>query len=371
MKRKTRPSLATPMAQRRGVSAPPLVVVRPANDDVNWLNVGLMLASCAAAIVAPFHVFLFAYIVLGPLHYLTEISWLHDRNYFTRRSQARRWWLALVAVATLVMSFSYATSHPPHYTVSPQTGITLTYLVFAAAAAAIYIRNWWSGAGLLLVLGLALSLGTGFKAYVWVFLVATLLTSIVHVFVFTGAFILYGALKSRSRIGLLSLAVFVSCAVAALFVAAPFKAPTDQVKQLYLSFEFLNRALLVILFRSRSVYESVGISVMRLIAFAYLYHYLNWFSKTSIIKWHEIPRSRAVSIVGLWLAGGMLYLYDYRAGLGVFYILSMLHVFLEFPLNHQTFVDIGRLLAAGLRGRSIGGEPAQAVRAVHAGSRCP
>ena len=92
---------------------------------------------------------------------------------------------------------------------------------------------------------------------------------------------------------------------------------------------------------------------MRLIAFAYLYHYLNWFSKTSIIKWHEVTRSRAVAIFGFWAAGGLIYLYDYRVGLGVFYIMSMLHVFLEFPLNHQTMVDIGKLL----RRSSVSGSP--------------
>ena len=36
-----------------------------------------------AAFVMPFEVFLFAYAFLGPLHYLTEISWLHDRKYFS------------------------------------------------------------------------------------------------------------------------------------------------------------------------------------------------------------------------------------------------------------------------------------------------
>ena len=83
---------------------------------------------------------------------------------------------------------------------------------------------------------------------------------------------------------------------------------------------------------------------MRLIAFAYLYHYLNWFSKTSIIKWHEVPRSRAVAILGLWVAGGLVYLSDYRLGFGLFYTLSLLHVFLEFPLNHQTLAGIGKSL---------------------------
>jgi hypothetical protein len=42
---------------------------------------------------------------------------------------------------------------------------------------------------------------------------------------------------------------------------------------------------------------------MRLIAFAYQYHYLNWFSKTSIIKWHEVTRARAATILRVgWLA---------------------------------------------------------------------
>src|SRR5260221_3571770 len=54
------------------------------DTKINVLNIGLMLFSCAAAFIMPFEVFLFAYAVMGPLHYLTEISWLHDRNYFSK-----------------------------------------------------------------------------------------------------------------------------------------------------------------------------------------------------------------------------------------------------------------------------------------------
>src|SRR5260370_20780759 len=43
-----------------------------------------MLVSCVVALYIPFELFLFAYAVLGPAHYLTEISWLHKRGYFTR-----------------------------------------------------------------------------------------------------------------------------------------------------------------------------------------------------------------------------------------------------------------------------------------------
>ncbi len=97
------------------------------------------------------------------------------------------------------------------------------------------------------------------------------------------------------------------------------------------------------------VYESSGIGVMRFIAFAYTYHYLNWFSKTSIIRWHEVTRLRGFGIVAVWLAGIALYLYSYRVGFAVFYLLSATHVMLEFPLNHQSLVGLADLLAPGAR----------------------
>src|SRR5437879_2339766 len=194
-----------PKARPRYTANPTGAAVKPANDDVNWLNVGLMVVACGVAIVAPFHVFLFAYAVLGPVHYLTEISWLHDRNYFTRRDLARRWWLALVLFTILAVGLAYVSNDPSDRILSPIFGITMTYLVFAAAAAAIYVRDWRKGLVFLLILGLGLSFFSGFRTYAWVGFAANLLTTIVHVFVFTGAFILLGALRSRSRVPVLSL----------------------------------------------------------------------------------------------------------------------------------------------------------------------
>ena len=54
------------------------------DDKINYLNIGLMFATAVFAFFAPFETFLLAYAFLGPLHYLTEISWLHDRQYFTK-----------------------------------------------------------------------------------------------------------------------------------------------------------------------------------------------------------------------------------------------------------------------------------------------
>src|SRR5579863_9054605 len=68
-------------------------------DRINYLNIGLMLVSCAIALYIPFELFLFAYAVLGPAHYFTEISWLQKRSFFTRTKND--FWL-LIALAILV-----------------------------------------------------------------------------------------------------------------------------------------------------------------------------------------------------------------------------------------------------------------------------
>ena len=98
---------------------------------------------------------------------------------------------------------------------------------------------------------------------------------------------------------------------------------------------------------------AAGESAMRFIAFAYTYHYLNWFSKTSVIRWHEIPRSRYVLVCLLWLASISIYIYDYGLGFRWLFLLSFAHVFLEFPLNHRSFIGIGQLLRDRARQKQV------------------
>src|ERR1700685_4774731 len=49
---------------------------------IDAVHLGLMLAALAITYVVPFELLLLSYVVLGPAHYFTEISWLHDRKYF-------------------------------------------------------------------------------------------------------------------------------------------------------------------------------------------------------------------------------------------------------------------------------------------------
>jgi hypothetical protein len=91
------------------------------------------------------------------------------------------------------------------------------------------------------------------------------------------------------------------------------------------------------------VYNStVGIMLMRFIAFAYLYHYLNWFSKTEVIRWHQVPKLRFAAVILLWVVASVFYTYDYSLGLSLLFFLSFSHVLLEFPLNIISIVGIGK-----------------------------
>ena len=301
---------------------------------VNWLNVGLMIAAAVPAFLLPFETFVFAYAFVGPLHYLTQISWLHDRRYFSS-GRLDPWWL--VVAAGLITLWNFRPPGGPVDWTAALVGAT-----FIAAAGLAFLKSPRSkllvGAGAAAVaLPLALN-AAGANLYL------RLIPTIVHVFLFTGAFILLGSLKSRSASGLLSFAVFAGTA-ALLLLWRPSAAAYE------LSPETAERA-----YGMRSTHGVVAgmlgldggwdgaVAVMRFVAWAYAYHYLNWFSKTKVIGWHEIPRSRAVGIVLLYLASVALYLRDPRLGIDVLFFLSLLHVLLEFPLNHQSFVGIGREL---------------------------
>jgi hypothetical protein len=318
---------------------------------LDWVNIALMAVACAAAVLAPFHVFLFAYAILGPLHYLTEVSWLHDRNFFTSRAGSRKAWLFLVGVTAVVMAVGYVSSDLLNRPVAPAVEIGMFLLVFVAANVALHVRHPVNALAVVALAMAGLFLFSGYSGYG---IVAYLLVTIVHVFVFTGFFILSGALKSRSRIGYLSLAVFVGCAVTTLLIAAPAQPANVRVRAAYATFEQLNMLLLHGAGApAGSVYAPAGLGVMRFIAFAYTYHYLNWFSKTSIIRWHAVSRGRGLAIVSAWMAGVALYLYSYRAGFAVFYVLSVVHVMLEFPLNHQTFISLFRSPLPNARVRAV------------------
>jgi hypothetical protein len=168
-------------------------------DQVNYLNVGLMLVSAGLAFWRPFEVFLFVYAVLGPAHYLTEISWLHDRRYFTTGRHDYVFLIVVSVVVTLCV-FNIVPGAPP-------AAVTwLTLVAFAGALVFALVRSAWGRvvgiAGALLV-SIPLADVPGSELVFRMFL-----PTLIHVSIFTGAFILIGALRGRSLSGLLSLLCF-------------------------------------------------------------------------------------------------------------------------------------------------------------------
>jgi len=332
------------------------------SDQVNYLNIGLMVFACLLAYVIPFELFLFSYAVLGPLHYLTEISWLHDRKYFAetertkRARRAKRYWLTLIAL-TISLLLLGAMAELAGNPLSTKWEITFFYLVFITALLLTQIKNRNARISILALAALSFFFFSSSRYYA---VFALFLLTIIHVLIFTGAFILFGALRSRSVSGIVSLIVFVSCLMSFLVYSPDALGHTvgDYVRNSYQGFNALNAELIKIFhlgtgMSAREIYESsAGLAVMRLIAFAYTYHYLNWFSKTSIIRWHEVPKQRTIFILVMWSVSLTLYAYSYETGMTVLYFLSLLHVMLEFPLNHQTFAGIGRELYALLRGQA-------------------
>jgi hypothetical protein len=93
--------------------------------------------------------------------------------------------------------------------------------------------------------------------------------------------------------------------------------------------------------------------VMRFIAFAYTYHYLNWFSKTSVIQWHKVPRRTLAIVLAIWVVSVSLYAYDYMVGLKWLFLISLLHVLLEFPLNFRSIIGIGQEIKGLFSGKQL------------------
>lgn len=309
---------------------------------IDWLNIALMLAAAAAAAWLPFEVFLFSYAVLGPLHYLTEISWLHERQYFAS-GKYDFLWLLLLAGGLFVVSFGITW---PTLQLALSWGAGMTYLAFMSALAMVLFKGLYPKL-LFVLVAFILLLGLT-RQHVYLILFAVFVPTVVHVYVFTAAFMLYGALKSGSRPGLLAVVMLFICGAGLLLLPVHGAyAVSSPARASYALFEELNRQLLAVFGMSEvDLYASgAGVALMRFIAFAYTYHYLNWFSKTSIIRWHEVSLRRLALITVLWLAAVGVYAYDYRTGFVALYTLSFLHVYLEFPLNHQCFVGIGKELS--------------------------
>jgi hypothetical protein len=109
------------------------------DKGINILNIVLMLVSTVVAFYLPFHTFLFVYAVLGPLHYLTEISWLEKRNFFI----AKKWDVLFLIAICILIALSMLTEFGQKK-LSPYTSsfmfVSLIYAVFSVFVKNNYIK---------------------------------------------------------------------------------------------------------------------------------------------------------------------------------------------------------------------------------------
>ncbi len=350
---------------------------------IDVLNIGLMVISLILAFVLPFWLFIFSYAVLGPLHYLTEIGWLRKQKFFTTGKYD---FLPLLIIAIVWTGFYLLISRM----LDADFPVRLKEAWFGAdwrqdlmnlkdrmddslvagligSIAMVFFRQWWAKI-LALIVGFALGMVFSTNDIPnYAFIIGALLPTLIHVYIFTGIFMLYGAVKSKSAPG------FISVGMLLLFGAACFVIPgsaevygTGHALDAYKESGFisLNKDIYNLFATSPisqddpGLLRGLGIQIQRFIAFAYTYHYLNWFSKTSIIGWHKVSPINLVSAIVIWAGSVALYVYDYRLGLKALLFLSILHVVLEFPLNVHSFVGIFKVKSRGKRKKLTKGDAA-------------
>lgn len=328
------------------------------------LNIVLILLSLALAIVLPFELFLFSYIVLGPLHYLTELYWLRERNFFLPNPR-RIIWLIVFAVCVSVPFLYFLTGSIPSSTGSFSAMLanfigsnngTLIVFVFVLAAGLVYSNK--NSTILLFLIGSMLAI-YAITHVIPAFILAAglMIPTLLHVYLFTLIFVISGWKKDKNRLKLFSAVLVILVPVMIIYIPLTFGnyQVSDSVQRIFLesNFQQLHFFMSSILHLERMTPANYQICLFKIqvfVAFCYTYHYLNWFAKTSVIGWAKKlnTTSGLVLLIG-WLLAIAVYAYDTRTGFATLFLLSILHVFCEFPLN---FIAIQSLFARSYEARN-------------------
>jgi hypothetical protein len=319
-------------------------------DRVHIVNIVLMAIVLMIAIKLPFELFLFAYAVFGPLHYITEINWLNNNRFYVE--DKRQIWI-LVALTILASLPLLANGIIPYleggnFFINPFINYlgrfygTFILIGFIVATSLVYFKKKYFI--ILLIFGGMVTIYFFRHTEPYYLLTTLLLPSLIHVYIFTLIFMVYGVTKTRSKIGLLEVLFLVMVPIIIFYL--PINLNNYSISSATLAnfiesnFKIINIGLGKILgvksveASNEVIRSEAGIKIQIFIAFAYLYHYLNWFSKVSLIGWlKNTSIQKMIGIFLFWIASVGLYWYNYRVGLGALFFLSLLHVILEFPLN--------------------------------------
>jgi hypothetical protein len=283
----------------------------------------LMLLGVGLTYLVPFELLLLSYVILGPAHYFTEISWLHDRKYFLPHRSVPLGLAFVAVIAAIIDNASWF-------------GFVMwgSFVVCALIAATTTAAQ----------VSVLLLIATGLTAVMYangssLAVLGILLPTLIHVSLFTLVFMILGAYRSGSRAQALLIVVYL--AAIGLILAVPPSASTQIPTFAKAGQEYFGNV-------APALGRLFGIAGLRLdtrltslLAFVYTYHYLNWFIKADVIRWADIPRIRLALVVAASAASTALYFYDYAFGFTVLLALSLVHIVLEFPLNGLALRQLG------------------------------
>lgn len=331
--------------------------------SVDLLNTLLIIVSLILAVYFPFELFLLVYAVLGPLHYLTEINWIKDKNYFLSN---KNWVyiasaLALLVTIPIIIKLIWPVSSENlvlGFFRQEFVKITNGFILLALVIACSYLifsdyRIRFCTIALAIIFAV---LAKDLSVYnIWI---GILLPTIIHVYLFTFFFMWYGNLKKNNSIGYINIFLIALIPFIIMFLSLDESTYqfSNEVKDIIIENRFfvLNTTIANLLGLSDGssffFNEVIDLKIQIMIAFAYTYHYLNWFSKTTVIGWHKnLTSKKSVLILVIWFFSLFLYAYDYKIGLTFLLVLSLMHVFLEFPLNVISIRGIYNNLSARLK----------------------
>ena len=311
-------------------------------------NFAALIVSATAATLAPLQVFLFAYAFIGPLHYLTEMAWLQKRHFFSAEGLlSSPVYVVIASALCLAVSVDF-------YFHRGLTAVSIALLVVLSLSTRVRDPR-------ILIAVIATGLLARYFLHGFVIFIGAILPTLVHVYVFTLLFMISGVVRDLRRSDSTPpwrlLAHWINPVL--LLVLPPillrvhpaYSSPGQYWIHAESGFADLHGYLVHLLGGNlrpdSSILSSVpAAAVLRCLAFIYLFHYLNWFTKTDLLQWHRVSRRSWTVIVLLYALSIGCYLWNFLIGFYVVNFLSLLHVFLEFPLNWQT----GQFLTSAFTG---------------------
>ncbi|WP_445710570.1 hypothetical protein [Flavobacterium sp.] len=315
---------------------------------IDKLNTVLILISFGLAYIFPFELFIIVYAILGPLHYLTEINWIQEKKYFLNDKK----WIYIILFFSIIIAIPSITnlsifSSFQDYSilkilkyVLPKYTNHLFFISIVVAFSFLFIKKRNIQLVLIIIGILVAYFSHQISSYQMI--IGVLLPTIIHVYLFTLLFMWYGNLKEKNNINSFNILLLLSIPIILLFINIDNSSYqfSETIKSIFTTnnFHVLNNSISKMISNKHEsnffFYEILDLKIQMFISFAYTYHYLNWFSKTSIIGWHKkITHKKSAYILLTWIIAVSIYFYNYSLGLSLLLFLSILHVLMEFPLN--------------------------------------